>query len=863
MHGIEPGYREVQLPNDRQHVIRKLCLVASTRMKLPSPLLLRPWLLVLILVLCFTGWINHARIQRVEYVTRVGQAARVETGSTLTGYAAGTRELIVPEHIEKSYGWIAQTQQMLAHREWRVRHLGYENSPAGRVLHSASPYRWWLGFVAQLNHWVTGNPLGVAVERAALYADPALHALLLVITTLAVARLFGVWPAAMAALGGATLFPFAAGFLPGVPDDFTLGLIAAPWCVLPLLVGIRALPSVSARPEKAARNVSSPEPFARSTQRWFLIGGIIGGLGLWINVSHQWPLLLGIALGGLMAAWAQRRSNDASLRLSVGLTHWRAWSLGGAATILVAYLLEYFPAYLGQWEMRAIHPLYAIAWLGVGEMIGRMVEWIQGGKLARRPSDLGLLTLAIAATAALPILAWKTKMPRFSGIEMLTYRLTRQADGIMAPHLKAWLANDGFTWALGATLLPLLFLGIAGWLMVRRKTPTPHRVSLALALGPVFVALGFACAYLQWWQLLGAVLLPVLVVSTATVIGDGTNQIRRWLWVGWVTLVLVPGVIRLIPARDGEKNTITPSDAESLVERDLSQWLALHCGAEGGPVIYAPPAQTASLCFYGGFRGLGTLAWENVEGLQASLRIIAAGTWEEAHLLLLQRGVTHIVLPSWDNFFEAYMDKRSTQSRGLVLSSVERWALPPWLRPMPYRLPSIAGFETQSVTVLELVEPQSAPVAASCLIEYFIEMGQLEFAKIAAKEARLYAADLGILVARGQLEFALKDPAFTGTVDSVQQRLTAGADRSLPWDRRVSLAILLARAKRNDLARAQVQRCLSGLTEKRLYALTANSLYFLLVLQKDFGLEISDPHMRDRALALLPDDLRETLHRER
>ena len=89
-------------------------------------------------------------------------------------------------------------------------------------------------------------------------------------------------------------------------------------------------------------------------------------------------------------------------------------------------------------------------------------------------------------------------------------------------------------------------------------------------------------------------------------------------------------------------------------------------------------------------------------------------------------------------------------------------------------------------------------------------------------------------------------------MDTVVKRLSAGGDRNLPWDRRVSLAVVLARAQRMDLSRAQVQRCLAQIDEVRIRSLTTYSLFHLDYLRGKFGFEIKDLRMRQLVTELLP-----------
>ena len=249
----------------------------------------RIWLVIPLCAFIWLVWVNHDRLRRVEYVS--GLAGRAESSdvieaASLTGYARGQRELIVPERNETSYEWIAQTQQMLAQGEPRVRHVDYDNAPLGREVRSTSPYRWWLGLVARVEQAFSGLPAGLAVERAALYADPSVHGLALVFVTAFVAWRFGGFAAALFSVGLVTLFPFAAGFLPGVPDHHGLARVCGLAGILFFLAGLRD---------------------ARQRGRWCALAGVMGGLGLWLDVPTQVPILAGMSLGGLIAVWAIRR----------------------------------------------------------------------------------------------------------------------------------------------------------------------------------------------------------------------------------------------------------------------------------------------------------------------------------------------------------------------------------------------------------------------------------------------------------------------------------------------------------------------------------------------------------------------------
>lgn len=815
-----------------------------------SPLYTRAWMAVLLLALGFTLWVNGRRIQRLEHVAALTRGESVPDAASPTGYARGIRERVLPDHEGYSYEWIAQTQRMLAGGGWRIRQIPGENAPDGRATHAASLYRWWLGLVAGCDQLLTGHARGLAVERAALFADPLLHLLILTAITLFGARHFGALSASLVAIGGAALFPWAAGFQPGMPDDSALGVLCALGSLLPLLAGIRAL-------DRPAEDSPAP-PQTRVVSFWFSLAGIFGGLGIWISPASQVPLIFGLALGALLAAWIRRPAAQGAQGCAP--LPWRTWSLSGAVTVLAASVFEYFPDHLGATELRAVHPLYAVSWIGGGEILVRVTAWIQSGGGSWKPRDLLMPALALVALFAVPLVIVATDNPGFLAADLLSLRLTKLPDGILAANLATWLREDGFTAAAMTTLLPLALLGPAIWLTVRRRTGPAPRTALALMLGAVLPALGLACLQLSRWLLLDATLLALLVALTPALCPGGTSG-RRGLWAGGVLLLFLPGVFQLIPARKSlTDNTLTLSEAVGLVERDLAHWLAQHGNASGPALILAPPNLTTTLNYYGGLRGLGTRSWENQAGLTFAIRIAISTSRYETIALLRQRGVTHIIIPSWDAFFDPYLKSASVQVGEMFYRGLNRWALPAWLRPIPYQLPSIPGFEKQSVRIFEVVEDQDEPLAASRLTEYFVEQGEWANAKASHQTLLKYPADFGVQVARAHLWAALHDAAnFTPVFEPLLGRLARGADRYLPWDRRVSLAVVLARGNRLDLAREQVRLCLTEISAPRLHSLTTQSLYQLLVLTKVVGAEIADPSLRALALELLPAGLRQQI----
>jgi len=793
-------------------------------------------MLVPALALAFAALTTGLRLRRVEYVSNVAGTLAADPK------AEWLPRLVVPGHHDESYEWLDLTRQMIERGEWRVRYIDYENALGGRAVYASSPYRWWLGLVAAGYHFVARAPAGPSLEWAALYADPLLLLIFGVATTLFVARRFGAMAAALVSIAAATLFPLAAEFLPGVPDDHGLAQIVVVWSLLPLIAGC----SLIEKPDSDG-----------ALRRWFAVGGVVGGIGLWVDASTELPVLAGLGLGALLAAWVARvaaKDHPAALREPLP---WRIWALAGAFTCLAAYIVEFFPSHMGNWELRAVHPLFGVAWIGGGEILARATAWIGGGKPRRSLGGAAAWAFAVVALASLPAAMWIGRSLAFLSVDLPSMRLSLLPEGAAAPNLWAWLLQNGFSSSVWATVLPLLLVVPSVLLLLPKASSVALRVPIALALGPVLAAAAFAFRQIHWWNGVDSTLLALLVALGAALTDRPKPRLVAGLAAALAALILVPGAVQLWPSSDVRiKEGLSEAEVIGLVERDLAYWLANHVGP-GGAVALAPPNVTATLHYYRGIRGLGTFSWENRDGFQAAVRILSATTPEEAQELIGVHGVTHIIVPLWDPFMDAYAQIGAGQVDGTFLDRLHKWNLPRWLKPVPYLVPAIGGFEGQSVTILEVVDEQDDATALSQMANYFVDMGQLDLAAKAAVGLRRFPADLGALLARAQVETATgQADDFAATSDQLVRRIAGGADRDLPWDERVGLTIVLVQSHHLDLARPRLLQCISEMDEGKLRSLSTTLLYRLHVLCRALSLDIPDPALKALSLELLPPDLR-------
>lgn len=849
-----------------------------------------------------------------------------EPGSP-TGFTDGTRWMLVPERYPPSYRWIADAQTMLAGGPWRVRQVEEENAPHGRSLHASSLYRWWLGAVATVSRAFTGESPGRAVERAALWADPILHVLFIVALTVFLRWQFGRMVAIAGTIAAAGLFPLAASFVPGMPQQLGLTRIVALASILALVPGILSVHGATADSSAKARS-------------WFIAAGILGGVGLWLDVAVQATVIVGLAAGGIFAAWIARRgvvsgaerarearrpaepavaaevarrsvADHTSTRPgtaaaapgqpSTGLQGakptlpmlpWRAWGLATGVSSLVAYLIEFAPAHVGL-RLETNHPLYAIAVVGLAELVHRACTWIvagsapsrlkeaafsgsrgkheanpsgdsdstvqrhRSGAARRRVRDMVAISAAALAVLAAPITAAVFDAGWFWGNDPWAARLSGLVP-VEADSTWEWIVRDGIGGTALATMLPAVAAAVLAALLLRSRTPGHGHLALAVATGPVMAAGLAAGPQLSGWSLLDVTIIALLVAGMLACGLERTTQRHPLLGFGVLIFVLIPGMAQVLPRRAERDVAATEQDVFALVERDLACWLR-HRSENPNTTVLASPQVTSSLIHFGGLRGIATLDWENGDGVRAAIRIANAGLAEEARALIEARGITHLVLTSWDRTLDqlALADPAAPESsdgaRDPFWRRLRRWAPPPWLRPLPYHVARIPGFDGAEVVVFEVV-PNEDPVLAACwMAEYFAEMRQPESATAVAEELRRHPGHPGAVAALAWLAVARGD---AGAVSAAGKRLLAlvqtGEAEYLPWDRRVSLACILAQARLTDAAHAQVEHCLATIDASLVRSLTPGALANFLALLKTLGLTMPDEDLAALAQSLLP-----------
>jgi hypothetical protein len=771
---------------------------------------------------------DRGRVERIDYVTAIGEAGR----------PADAPAMIVPGRINGSYEWMEETRAMRQRGEWRLRSVDYENAPYGRPVYSSALYRAWLAVLAERARAFDGLTLALAIESAAKLADPLIQCLAVIALAIVAARVLGGWPAAWIAFSLAAAFPLGSDFLPGAPGERGLACVLALAMSLTLCAGVRAAFAGGENAERGAR-------------RAFLVAGALGGLGLWVSVSVLGPLLGGVALGGLAAGYWHRRGPALP---------WRVWSYAGAVAVVAAYLIEFAPGHLLDAQLKFLHPAFAVAWLAGGEAIARAGARWRGRQMDAGWKELAAWAGVVAGLACIPLLVGLQQGKGFLVLDLPAMQLARTPGAPSAVNLAALLRHDGLSADAGSAVLPLLLFVIGAAVLRGRIGPDWVRAALATMMGSALVAILWACWEIRAWDSVDIALIAVGALACAALVAwrPARNPVAITglvLSLGLVSALWIPGAFVLEPDTNRVRGPLDEEEVYQLIERDFAWWLSAHAGA-GGAVALAPQNLAYTLQYYGGVRGLATLSWDNRAGLQAAVRIASATTPEEAQELVDKRGITHLILPSWDSYMEVYARIGMGEMEGTFLSRLESWRLPPWLRPVSYPLPAIPGFESTSLLVLKVVPPQDEPTAVARIAEYFIDAGKLDQAEEVAATLRHYPANMGAWVARVEVALARGDESEKESALRVLlPRLNSAAIRNLPWERRVALGIVLAQAKRLDLAREPLRRCISQATEDRLKDLSVGSLYRLELLGRAMDVLPRDSVVWSKGLLLLPPDL--------
>jgi len=674
----------------------------------------------------FAKWSAIGKISAVSFTEVAPHAVKLP---------AGTREehLVLPNSSVDARWWVVHTKKMLRDGTWRVRGTALDNAPDGREVHWSSFLMWVLVLLAWVRSWGTGHPAEWYVADAAVAAGPLLMVLFFGALWWTARRAFGWLPATFYLLVLLTTQGVVRTFELGEADHHGIVLVFASASALCLIAGGAGF----------ARRTDVAAP------RWFVASGLTGASALWVSASTALPILAGLGAGGLVAGWFFARSKEPSpLRPDL----WLVWGVAGCLGSLGLYLLEYFPRHLG-WRLEVNHPLYAFGWLGGSWLLCRVLEGRRDGKFPlRKPGDWVKAVLCVVMAAA-PVAAitltgdrvfWvsdtfllalhKEYISEFQSIAGILRWKGQEQNALV------WIILYFWIWAIIAGALALWVSG-KGDTLFRRALLLLLPSTMIMQMLSLWQVRWSSAAFALWalWGLLAAAALLRLPAGSPWL----TRGLATVAAVPWIALLLGP----LPAAAFATKAERTCLDAPlgedvggNLLVRDVTHRL-LQASPGQVPTVLTGPNTSTEMAYHGGVRVLGTLYWENMPGLKKAAEIFASGTEEETKHLLSEAGVTHIVVPSWSNFGEAYAGLLA-KARGQaspspsyldgVLKSEE---FPVWLRPFAYPIPTATGIDAQSVRVVAFLPSQNDFEAHFYRGVYHFESGQPDQARTQFAEA--------------------------------------------------------------------------------------------------------------------------------
>jgi tetratricopeptide (TPR) repeat protein len=465
---------------------------------------------------------------------------------------------------------------------------------------------------------------------------------------------------------------------------------------------------------------------------------------MWVSAASILPPIILVGAAGGMAILIQGRTaqrNNEQFAPEI----WRLWGRIGAAATFFFYLVEYFPTHLG-FRLEANHPLYALGWLGGSELIAAFGErWL--GTPEARWKNWSKLIWPVAAVLIAPtaIILGGTKVfivadPFLANLhknyiqEFLPIWKTIQGFGVRMVYQILFVENV----PLIAAILTLTYKG--------RETPlVVWFVTIATLLFNL----------MAWWQsrwLLNAsgvqACLAVVLVGTWT--GNSSLRTRWILALTMVGLLFVPSAVmrHFGSADDVKSRRVAPRDAVSMLFRDVAA--ALRASQPSGEIVVltSPNASTA-VGYYGRFKTLGTLYWENDEGLHHAAEIFSAKSEAEAAELIKKYKVTHLAMISDENFIAQYYELLHP---GATAEDVKKCfgyqilgdqKIPQWLEMIPYGIPEELKTLKISVMLFKVNFNQNLAqalynVALSLVARGAIEEGERTFDRLITEAPQNY-----------------------------------------------------------------------------------------------------------------------------
>lgn len=665
--------------------------------KLSNGLKVLFWLVLALATVTFvTGALTQWRI--INLATKISLADADLRSATIPPGTA-IRNSIVPTFGIDGCWWIMHAEEMIHSKQLRVRRTHLDNAPDGREVHWSSGIIWLLaGGAILLKNLGYGN-LQESVTLAAVCIGPLLFLFFATSWFFLVRRFFDPLTAAFSIFLFTSIPPVFSMFQFGNCDHH--GLVSAF-----LSTGVFLFTCSLLAWEGSLPKVEKPELLNKAS-------ALLLAAGLWVSAATALPVLA--ALGAGLCARLLLTQKLALSAIPLGAC--RKWALTGCFSSIAFYLLEYFPFHMG-WRLEVNHPLYAIAWLAGGELLERLNRKASGGVFLHFNIPDMLVLLATVVICTLPVVLIKLYPETFFWVsDRFLLNLHQWHINEFQPFFDALDEENILLSIFHCFIWPILVVSTLG--LAWRFRRLDRRVVVALLPALCVTVFGFCLAMIQVrWIGPDLAQWAALVVIVWGLLAPGLKSWpgrTRWILALPVIVLLINPFFSIVKWAYGESKLagLPKEMAPNIVLRDVVQRI-LMMDSEKKPRILCAPTSSTQVAFYSGAEVLGTLYWENKNGLKAAAEIFASRSEDDTKKLIEKKGITHILLFSWDEFTVEYA-KLLADAKGqsidedqlFVKKLISQETPPRWLKPLYYPIPEAFDLKDQKVMLYQVVPDQS------------------------------------------------------------------------------------------------------------------------------------------------------------
>lgn len=587
-----------------------------------------------------------------------------------------------------SFYWVSYAREMADTGKLRVRFTERDNAPYGRPnLGWASLNAWYLVALGKIWSVATGSPFHSALLSAALWANPILY-LIALLLILAIGRLVANFSSAAAAV-------LVLGAAPRVYDDFAYAVPGHHgWHDLACFATLVCL--------AAAIRKSNSLP-------WFTAAGVCGAAAMWIGATQQAFGLAAAGAGALGGMFLARLTESARSTTSPEhrfadlppSEYWRVFGLSGGVAAIFFYLVEYAP---GSFAMRLEinHPIYALGFLLGGELLCRAQRLVFTTSASRRNDALFVVLTAgalaaIAAAIAFGPAQWHTMRQPF--IQRL-HREIAEFQSISLSNGREWIVILG---------VPIFLLVAATLRALRRTLPPRERIALFACAFPCAVAIALSFVQLRWAGLAGASAAALAAVLFSNLKGGDRKSINAESPTSWLPRISLLHACVCVSLgltafwcfrRNGDNQAEVHAElVDRIATMEVAGYLRTDPNTKSPIVIFSDQKiRQAWIADATGIPGVGSLYWDNPDGIRDEAEFLATYDDEIAHRIARERGITHIVTtPSGGSVIAYhYMWQGNKTAPEIRNTLAYRLAAPdpkppPWLQLLPTSTEAISS----------------------------------------------------------------------------------------------------------------------------------------------------------------------------